>query len=66
MEDGRTGHLDYELLYLMEGQLLVTVEDEVYYGKAGDYFFFKPVARHTIQKIIGSTHIRQPHVHFDL
>ena len=56
---------DYELLYLMEGQLLVTVEDEVYYGKAGDYFFFKPGQRHSIQ-IIGSARIRQPHVHFDL
>lgn len=56
---------DYELLYLMEGQLLVTVEDEVYYGKTGDCFFFKPGQRHSIQNI-GGTRIRQPHVHFDL
>ncbi|MFC5649953.1 helix-turn-helix domain-containing protein [Paenibacillus solisilvae] len=56
---------DYELLYLMEGQLVVTVEDEEYNGKAGDYFFFKPGQRHSIQ-IIGGARIRQPHVHFDL
>ncbi|WP_054027773.1 helix-turn-helix domain-containing protein [Bacillus sp. FJAT-28004] len=56
---------DYELLYIMEGQLLVTVEDEVYYGKAGDCFFFKPGQRHAIQ-IIGGARVRQPHVHFDL
>lgn len=56
---------DYELLYLMEGQLLVTVEGETYEGSAGDYFFFKPGQTHSIQ-IIGGTRIRQPHVHFDL
>ncbi|WP_028608776.1 helix-turn-helix transcriptional regulator [Paenibacillus harenae] len=56
---------DYELLYLMEGQIKVTVEDEVYYGKAGDFFFFKPGQRHSIQ-IAGGSRIRQPHVHFDL
>ncbi|MGO4696918.1 helix-turn-helix domain-containing protein [Paenibacillus sp. 2TAB26] len=56
---------DYELLYLMEGQMLVTVEDVVYHGKAGDCFFFKPGQRHAIQNI-GGTRVRQPHVHFDL
>ncbi|REE69611.1 AraC-like DNA-binding protein [Paenibacillus taihuensis] len=56
---------DYELLYLMEGQLLVMVEDRVYHGTAGDFFFFKPGERHSIQNI-GGTRVRQPHVHFDL
>ncbi|QHW34370.1 AraC family transcriptional regulator [Paenibacillus rhizovicinus] len=56
---------DYELLYLMEGQLLVTVEGETYKGRAGDYFFFKPGQTHAIQ-VIGGMPIRQPHVHFDL
>lgn len=56
---------DYELLYLMDGQLLVTVEDEVYHGTAGDFFFFKPGQRHSIRNI-GGTRVRQPHVHFDL
>ncbi|NBD26403.1 helix-turn-helix transcriptional regulator [Paenibacillus glycinis] len=56
---------DYELLYLMEGQLSVTVEGEVHHGSPGDYFFFKPGQRHSI-RVIGETRIRQPHVHFDL
>lgn len=56
---------DYELLYLMEGQLLVTVEGDSYTGSAGDYFFFKPGQRHTIE-VIGGARVRQPHVHFDL
>ncbi|SFI29341.1 AraC-type DNA-binding protein [Paenibacillus sp. UNC496MF] len=56
---------DYELLYLMEGQLLVTVEDEVLHGQAGDFFFFKPGQRHAI-RIVGESRIRQPHIHFDL
>ncbi|AZN41073.1 helix-turn-helix domain-containing protein [Paenibacillus albus] len=56
---------DYELLYLMEGQLLVTVEDHVYHGTAGDFFFFKPGQRHSIRNV-GGTRVRQPHVHFDL
>jgi AraC-like DNA-binding protein len=54
---------DYELLYLMEGEVLVTIEDQVYEGKAGDIFLFRPKQRHAIKQI--SKFIRQPHIHFD-
>ncbi|WP_219837286.1 AraC family transcriptional regulator [Paenibacillus sp. R14(2021)] len=56
---------DYELLYLKEGQLHVTIDDRDYYGKAGDCFFFAPGQRHAIQAI-GGARVHQPHVHFDL
>ncbi|BFT71044.1 hypothetical protein PAENIP36_24860 [Paenibacillus sp. P36] len=56
---------DYELLFLMEGQLEVRVEERVYEGRPGDVFFFKPGERHAIQSK-GAQTIRQPHVHFDL
>ncbi|MDR6883978.1 AraC family transcriptional regulator [Bacillus sp. 3255] len=56
---------DYEMLFLMEGHLLVTVEGETYEGRPGDVFFFKPNQRHSIQST-GPQAIRQPHVHFDL
>lgn len=54
---------DYELLYVMEGELLVTIEDEVYEGKQGDIFLFCPGQRHSLRKI--SQKLRQPHIHFD-
>ena len=56
---------DYELLYVMEGHLAVTIEQTEYLGLPGDLFLFKPNQRQSIQAI-GSQRIRQPHVHFDL
>lgn len=56
---------DYELLYVKEGELLITVEDESYHGKQGDLFLLKPRQRHSIRSI-GQTIVRQPHIHFDL
>lgn len=56
---------DYELLYLKEGQLLVTVEDRSCQVVPGDLFLFKPRQRHSI-RLIGDRPVRQPHVHFDL
>lgn len=56
---------DYELMYVMEGRLLVTVEDNLYHGLPGDVFLFKPNQRHSI-RTADSHRIRQPHVHFDL
>ncbi|WP_372662194.1 helix-turn-helix domain-containing protein [Cohnella sp.] len=55
---------DYELLYIMEGRIIVTVEDETYDGKPGDIFLFSPKQRHSLRKI-GSDTLRQPHLHFD-
>ncbi len=56
---------DYELLYVKEGELVVTVEDTEYSGLPGDIFLFRPRCRHSIRQV-GTTRIRQPHIHFDL
>ncbi|WP_308531491.1 AraC family transcriptional regulator [uncultured Paenibacillus sp.] len=54
---------DYELLYVMEGELLVTIEEEIYEGRQGDIFLFRPGQRHSLRKT--SPKLRQPHIHFD-
>ncbi len=56
---------DYEILFLKEGKLLVTVEDESYQGEPGDIFLFRPGQRHSIRGV-GNISVRQPHIHFDL
>ncbi|RAP74098.1 AraC family transcriptional regulator [Paenibacillus montanisoli] len=56
---------DYEILYLQEGRLIVTVEDEKYEGIPGDIFVFKPRQRHSI-RVADGKQVSQPHVHFDL
>ncbi|QHW30793.1 AraC family transcriptional regulator [Paenibacillus rhizovicinus] len=56
---------DYEILYLQEGRLLVTVEDIAYNGIPGDIFVFKPGQRHSIH-VLDDRPVSQPHVHFDL
>ncbi|GAA3399484.1 AraC family transcriptional regulator [Paenibacillus hodogayensis] len=57
--------LDYELLYVMEGRLNVSLADGEHVGKPGDLFLFKPGQHHTLT-VVGSEPVRQPHVHFDL
>jgi AraC-like DNA-binding protein len=56
---------DYEILYVMEGELRVKVKNKSYQGVPGDLFIFKPRETHSIQSI-GEQQVRQPHVHFDL
>lgn len=56
---------DYEILYLQEGRIRVTVEEREYEGEAGDIFVFRPRVRHSI-RLVGERTVRQPHVHFDL
>jgi AraC-like DNA-binding protein len=55
---------DYELLYIMEGKVICTIEDIVYEGERGDIFLFRPKQRHKIVKVEGAR-LRQPHIHFD-
>lgn len=55
---------DYELLYIMEGKVIATIEDKVYEGERGDIFLFRPKQRHKIVKV-GEDRLRQPHIHFD-
>lgn len=42
---------DYELLYVKEGRVKVTIGDQYYTGEPGDLFLFRPKQRHTIRKI---------------
>lgn len=56
---------DYELLYIMEGEVFITIEGQSYDGKPGDVFLFKPKQRHSI-RLTGNSRVRQPHIHFDL
>lgn len=56
---------DYELLFVKEGEIEVTVENNVYHGVPGDIFLFKPRQLHSL-RILGRTPLRQPHIHFDL
>lgn len=55
---------DYELLYVKEGALQLTIENETYEGREGDLFFIPPGRVHHIKSIYGER-VRQPHVHFD-
>lgn len=55
---------DFEILFIKEGEVIITIKDKIYEGKAGDVFFFRPLVVHSI-KSIGSTKVRQPHIHFD-
>lgn len=57
--------LDYELLYVKEGRIHITIEDQVYEGKPGEIYLFRPGQRHSIS-VLEEGHCIQPHVHFDL
>lgn len=55
---------DYELLYVKEGEILVTIEDDTFTGNAGDIFLFRPKQRHSI-RLLNNCRFWQPHIHFD-
>ena len=56
---------DYELLYIKEGQPIISVEDTVYHAVKGEMYLFRPGQRHSI-KLDKEGIFVQPHVHFDL
>jgi len=56
---------DYELLYVKDGEIRVTVEDKEYHGIPGDIFLFKPMQPHAIF-LLNNKRLHQPHIHFDL
>ena len=56
---------DYELLYVKEGILEITLKDEAFEATAGEVLLFKPRQRHGI-RVIGDAPVNQPHIHFDL
>lgn len=55
---------DYEFLYIMEGEAVVTIDHVEYPARRGDLFLIKPRVLHSIQSF-GKTALRQPHIHFD-
>lgn len=56
---------DYEVLYVKDGEIEVTIEDRVYHGIPGDIFLFRPMETHSIYLMNGKP-LHQPHIHFDL
>lgn len=56
---------DWELLYIKEGVVRITIEDMVYHAGPGSIFLFKPGKRHSIS-LLGCSKLHQPHIHFDL
>lgn len=56
---------DYELLYIKEGTVHITIADREYTGRPGDIFLFRPKVPHGLE-VISSEPLRQPHVHFSL
>ncbi|MDQ0058763.1 AraC family transcriptional regulator [Paenibacillus harenae] len=56
---------DYELLYVKDGDIRVTIENQVYHGVPGDLFLFKPMQPHSIL-LLNNKKLHQPHIHFDL
>ena len=55
---------DYEIIYLKEGNMYVTVDDKRYACVPGDFILLKPNQHHILES--GSKTVIQPHVHFDL
>ncbi len=55
---------DFEIVYIMSGQAIITIGDIEYSADVGDVFFFRPMTVHSIHGI-NNTALRQPHVHFD-
>lgn len=55
---------DYEIIYIKEGTLDVTVEGKSFKAKKGDIVFLRPKQSHILDN--NGEYLRQPHVHFDL
>ena len=56
---------DYEFLYVKDGRMTITIEDQSYTTSPGEIYLFRPGQRHSISALEGNLVI-QPHVHFDL
>jgi len=54
---------DYEIIYIAEGKMLVTVDDIQYECIEGDIIFLRPRVHHILES--GDVKVVQPHVHFD-
>lgn len=56
---------DYEFVYIMDGEAVVTIEEKVYNAGPGELYIFRPGVRHSM-KAADCRILRQPHIHFDL
>lgn len=56
---------DYEFLYVKEGKMTITIEDQKFVTSPGEIYLFRPGQPHSISALEGKMVI-QPHVHFDL
>ena len=57
--------LDYEIIYVKEGEVTVTLDNGTFPAKPGDAIFLRPNQRHSIRLIKGDNFV-QPHIHLDL
>lgn len=56
--------LDYEIIYIHDGQCLFTIEGREYICKKNDAIFIRPNQTHSI-RCLGTIPLNQPHIHFD-
>ncbi len=56
---------DYEIIFLAEGEVKLTVEGNVYHVLPGEVIILRPKQEHLIQAV-NCSKIHQPHIHFDL
>ena len=54
---------DYEIIYVQEGTIKLTVENQIYECIQGDFIFLKPKIHHVLES--SSSLVLQPHIHFD-
>lgn len=55
---------DYELLFVREGEVLVTIEDKSFSARPGEFVLIRPGQTHSMRQI-GNIPFRHPHIHFD-
>ena len=55
---------DYEIIYLEEGKIKLTIDNTVYECLPGDIIFIRPHTYHILEAN-GTEKVLQPHVHFD-
>jgi hypothetical protein len=55
---------DYELIYIADGEFLLTYNHVEYLCKKGDFLLLRPNIPHQFSKI--EADLTQPHIHFDI
>ncbi len=55
---------DYELIYIEDGELLLTYDDKVWFCQKGDILLLCPGISHSFQ--VSKVTLVQPHIHFDM